>query len=62
MEQQEKKKEKEISRETVYLWNLFVLKQQGYPFKQDDLDLQTWLNFAVVEDVINELKAKELER
>jgi len=54
-------KEKPISPETIYLWNLYQAKQQGYPFGKDDLPMSTWFDFAIVEGVINELKSEQLK-
>ncbi len=61
-EREQQAKEKPVSNETVYLWNLYQAKQQGYPFGKDDLPIDTWFDFAVVESVINELKAEQYKK
>jgi len=60
-EREKKAKEKPISYETIYLWNLYQLKQQGYPFGRDEIRIEDWYSFAIVEGVINELKAEQLK-
>jgi hypothetical protein len=54
--------EEPISTETIYLWNLYQLKMQGYPFQRDEIDIQTWYDFSIVESVINEIKNEQIKK
>lgn len=59
--EQERSREKPIRESTIYLWNLYQLKKIGYPFGKDELDLNTWLDFGVVENVINEVNNEQIK-
>ena len=40
---------------------MYQLKLQGYPFGKDEIDLNTWYDFSIVESVINEIKNEQIK-
>lgn len=49
-------KPEDVSPYTLHILQLVRLREAGFPFKADDLDLQTWQDMGLVREALKEAK------